>query len=479
MRSSPRPRPRLVQCAVVVAALLAGTTPAVVDAQADRVSANSVVKITCKLPGGKQMDATGFIWHSPTQAVTALHAAVGCTSLIVWSEAKKTETTATLDKASLEGDLALLSLAKSLDVPPLNYDPDQPDTRARYFVWGYPHGVPQMRDDEVRMSGGLSGGVTTLDEAYGGEKELDAMLAGQDFPRADTSVLAIPTLLQPGQSGAPIMDSQGRVVAIADGGLLGGWRGLNWGIPAYVYLPRLPDSGDPKPTKASKWAIQYSEVTVAPSGPVAMPADSAGASQLRRVRRVTLAQLEQQMLAAGEDTGNVKFIRETAPEAFPQLAFDIYEDPNTGASLGVVAGMSLKWNGHQLEADLPSGAARMFVDVTTAASHVQARRQAKVFADSLVHLASWDKSPASLADFNSSNTDPASEWANDASFFHGVDAVTGLPTELNLSLTADGPRFMGYGLYRPAKIEKLPPADLVGYLMMQFAAQELTAFPRS
>jgi Trypsin-like peptidase domain len=468
----PSPRTRLARRAIVAAALLAGATPAVVNARADRDSAHSVVKVTCKLPDGKQMDATGFVWHSPTQVVTALHAAVGCNSLLVWSEATTTETTATLDKASLEADLALLSLAHGLGVPPIDYAPDEPDTDAQYFVWGYPHGVPQMRNAKVSMSGGLSGGVTTLDQAYGGEKELTAMLAGQNFPRADTSVLAIPTLLQPGQSGAPIFDNEGRVVAIADGGLLGGWRGLNWGIPAYLYLPGLPNSGDDKPTGASKWAIQYSAVTVAPEAPVAMPADSAGASQLRRVRHVTLDQLEQQMLAAGEDTVNVDFIRgKVTPEEFAKLAFDIYEDPNTGASLGVAAGMSLKWNGQELEAAIPSGVARMFVAVMTAASHPQARREAKAFADSLVHLASWERSPASLADFHS---DPAFEWANGANFFDGVDAVTGLPTDLNLSLTVSGPRFLGYGLYGPAKIEKLPTADLVAYLMMQFAAQELS-----
>jgi Trypsin-like peptidase domain len=468
----PSPSTRRARRVAVVAALLAGTAPAVVNAQADRVSARSVVKVTCQLPGGKQMDATGFIWHSPTQVVTALHAAVGCSSLRVWSEATKSDTTATLDKASLVADLALLSLKDDLGVPALDYAPDEPNTRAPYVVWGYPHGVPRMRDDEVRMSGGLSGGVTTLDQAYGGEKELAAMLAGQDFPRADTAVLAIPSLLQPGQSGAPIFDSQGRVVAIADGGLLGGWRGLNWGIPAYLYLPGLPTSGDAKPTGASKWAIQYSEVTVAPTPPVAMPADSAGASQLRRVRRVTLDQLEQQMRAAGEDTGNVDFIRgEVTPAEFAKLAFDIYEDPKTGASLGVAAGMSLDWNGQELEAAIPSGVARMFVAVTTAASHVQARSQAKAFADSLVDLATWKESPASLADFDS---DPASEWANGAKFFRGVDAMTGAPAELNLSLTADGPRFLGYALYGPEKIDELPSDDLVAYLMMQFAAQELT-----
>lgn len=52
-------------------------------------------------------------------------------------------------------------------------------------------------------------------------------------------------------------------MAIADGGLLGGWRGINWSIPADIYLPRLPHSTDPIPDAVSEQAQLFSAYAVA------------------------------------------------------------------------------------------------------------------------------------------------------------------------------------------------------------------------
>jgi hypothetical protein len=52
---------------------------------------------------------------------------------------------------------------------------------------------------------------------------------GSPFYKA--KVLSIQGQLLPGDSGAPILDSQNRVLAIADGGLKGGFAGISWAVP--------------------------------------------------------------------------------------------------------------------------------------------------------------------------------------------------------------------------------------------------------
>jgi hypothetical protein len=50
-------------------------------------------------------------------------------------------------------------------------------------------------------------------------------------PDPDKDVVSIDSTLLPGHSGAPILDSQNRVLAIADGGLQGGFSEICWAIP--------------------------------------------------------------------------------------------------------------------------------------------------------------------------------------------------------------------------------------------------------
>jgi hypothetical protein len=78
-----------------------------------------------------------------------------------------------------------------------------------------------------------------------------------------------------------------------------------------------------------------------------------------RVRRVTLDELEKQLLAKGTKDGNFKFIRETMQESGAKvvLSFDI-----------VPTGMPLVWNAQEqmLEARRARGRARRWVGVRKA-----------------------------------------------------------------------------------------------------------------
>lgn len=468
---------------LAIVAAMATFVAASAEAQQDREAAKSgLVRIRCKLDSGGEMASTGFAWRDSLQVVAALHAVAGCRQLLVKREGGG-GTTATVQRGSLEADLALLALAEDIGLTPLESVTSLPDTRGEYFTWGYPHAVAESTDTRTFFAGGQKGGLTTLREAFTGVDQLEELFDGQNYPQERTAILRVTTTLQPGQSGAPILDRDGRVVAIADGGLLDGWKGINWSIPAHVYLPDLPHSPDPIPTRPSAWAALHSKVTPAEIKTVALPLsdelDGFGTDgELVRVRTMSLADLEALLERQGNPDGNIDFIRSSlvSAEAFDRLSFDIYEDVSTGATLGVPAGLNLAWNSEirALEARTESGAVTMIIGVLPYPTYADAKGAGRdAFVDKIIGLADWTDSPA---DMGYANLDDDFEWANNAGFFAGRDRATGEATDLLLSITVSGSELLGYAIYGPRDILELEPKDTATYLMMQMSAFNLSGF---
>lgn len=59
----------------------------------------------------------------------------------------------------------------------------------------------------------------------------NAEVVDRGSPLYNAKVLSIQGEIEPGHSGAPILDSKNRVLAIANGGLKGGTVGICWAIP--------------------------------------------------------------------------------------------------------------------------------------------------------------------------------------------------------------------------------------------------------
>ncbi len=481
MRGGAQRGPVLPMLAIVAA--VATLVAASAEAQQDREAAGSgLVRIRCKLDSGGEMASTGFAWRDSLHVVAALHAVAGCRQLLVRRESGS-GTTARVRRGSLVADLALLELAENIGLTPLQHVTSLPDPRGEYFTWGYPHAIAESTDTRTFFAGGQKGGLTTLREAFTGVDQLEELFDGQNYPQEGTSILRVTTTLQPGQSGAPILDRDGRVVAIADGGLLDGWKGINWSIPAHVYLPELPNSRDPIPTRPSAWAALHSKVTPAEVKTVALPPPDqpggfAAAGELVRVRTMSLADLEALLDRQGNPDGNIDFIRSSLVSAaeFERLSFDIYEDVSTGATLGVPSGLDLAWNGElrALEARTESGAVRMIIGVLPYPTYAEAKDAGRdAFIDKIVDLADWTESPR---DMGYVNLDDDFEWANNAGFFGGRDRATGEASDLLLSITVSGSELLGYAIYGPEDILELEPKDTATYLMMQMSAINLSGF---
>lgn len=417
-------------------------------AQAYMKSAQSVVKITCRWDAtatrkAGQMTATGFVWRDSRHVVTALHAAVGCKDLNVYSEFKKDSAPAKVARASLVADLALLEfLDRDLGLAPIPDAKEEPDTHGQFYTWGYPQGVHQMTDVRTDFAGGLDRGATTLEAAYKGIQGIDDLFSGQTHPQKTSSILRVTTTLQPGQSGAPILDNLGRVVAIADGGLLGGYLTVNWSIPAYKYLPGLPDASDAIPSQPSKWAVLFSQVTPQETKSVTAPAAAlaGGGAELRLVRKVTIADYVEKNRSAKFPDNTLKLLQSVITGRVEDLAFDIYEEPTIGTTVAIPSGFELKWNPafQAFEARSGSGAVRLFVNTQLLPKGQPRAPTAQTFAANFLPMADWDKSPSGIdytaLDKNSAGT---------GGFVSGIDRTSGKPWFGSIFVQLDYGQFIG------------------------------------
>ncbi len=443
----------------------------------------SVVRIFCTLDQG-QSTATGFVWPEPGRVVTALHSVAGCQQILVRSEYRRKQTLARITNVNLEADLALLQLDDDMELRAVPHATEPPDIRARHFAWGYPTATVEMIELSIEFAGGLSGGTTTLGRAYRSE-DLLQMFRDQPYPNAETQILRTPSPIQPGKSGAPIFDSAGRVVAIVDGGLLGGIRLVNWTIPAHVYLPDLPTSTDPTPEQPSAWAGLFSAVspdrtvTVALSAPdpaeAAAPAAAPG--DLTFVGRLPLAAAADRLGLRGEDGMVHEMETELGdPAAFAALAFDIYEDRAAGAVWAIPSTMAPpSWNPDLAEvgAATASGGVALVASVRHAEDFAQAvDRNLEAFIAHTSTLATWDP-PSGPMDLEYDALDETAETAAFTGAFAGSTPEG--RKEVILHLAAAGPVSIASAVTTRLEDGFVPEADFIDYRMAEFAARFLTS----
>jgi hypothetical protein len=320
-------------------------------AQSDIESARtSVVKIKTKYSvknksgkvEPKAGTATGFCWQDPLYVVTALHAVAGVSEIKIYKN-DGSYTTAKVVKALLEADLALLQLASDLGLKPLALAEVNANAGKSYTIWGFPHAVYKIQDNEVRLSRSVEASPI-LDDIINGD-DLKYQLEKQKYPSTRAKILKIGSTIQPGQSGAPLFTSDGKVVGVADGGLRGGTALLNWGMPANYYVPRLSTSQDLIPNTVSLQSSLYSSSTT-------IPEDATD----EEVNEIIEQEAEENTIHIGDQsitkswTADFEEITSTMSEedkaslmAVIQMIgidmsdtwYDIYEDYNTGATISI------------------------------------------------------------------------------------------------------------------------------------------------
>ncbi len=323
-------------------------------AQSDMESAKtSVVKIKTKYSvknkSGKTETkagtATGFCWQESMYIVTALHAVAGVNEIkIIKNDGKST--TATVVKVLLEADLALLRLAADIGLKPLTLAEVNVNAGKSYTIWGFPHAVYKIQDHEVRLSRSLEASPI-LDDIINGD-DLKYQLEKQKYPSPKAQILKIGSTIQPGQSGAPLFTSDGRVVGVADGGLRGGAALLNWGMPAAQYVPRLAKSVDLIPGTVSLQSSLYSSNTTIPDEAtdeevyelIQQEAEAntvtMGNTSITKTWTASFGDLTETM--SPEEKAEIEALITEFGIDMSDTYYDIYEDYVTGATISIPFG---------------------------------------------------------------------------------------------------------------------------------------------
>lgn len=317
----------------------------------------SVLKIDA---GGHS--ATGFLWPDAAHVVTALHVVDGAARMVGHQVDRQGRIAAShplaVERVLKECDLVLLRLPNALAAPPLPLLAGAPAVKQTLDALGFPLNIPGASNIEVKVRFGGTQLRSILPP-----KVLEQL---NDYPSPGTEILNLEGNLVPGISGAPLLDAEGRVAGIANGGLEEGALGICWGIPA-SQLARLQQSGDTRLPGGQRVAQLFA-------------ADlQADVKTLPRLAGVTLTKLRSrsfgQLATTADDQlglaqlSNVFFGFQPAG-----FRYDVYQDLATGASVAVPEGARLVEQGDFVAVQAGDGRMAMLLQVLPARGLDDAQR---------------------------------------------------------------------------------------------------------
>lgn len=344
---------RPIRILSVTAFLLAATAalapePAWAKPPADivRAAANSVVRVMAEgCPGTKGSRAgSGFVWPDATSIVTALHLVADCQSLTVEYVEAGVQRRARASRSLRRADLALLTVENPPSVKALSK-------------------TATAQTQEVLAAIGLPLNVRNWQETYGSRalnvKKLSDILndsARREIeklgaPAIELDVFRLTAVVKPGSSGGPIINAEGAVVGVVDGGLDGGASSLNWAVPAYL-LQELAERGQSGanvglgPAAETVFSFSVPETTQAEEA-VNRDFFCGGRSYFHLATR-SLSEIVDSLQTPGtlDDPQGFAYVVTTLAQNVPEndlaaLRFDLFVDSETGATVAVPESMTL------------------------------------------------------------------------------------------------------------------------------------------
>lgn len=320
-----------------------------------RVS-QSVVQVRGRGCGTSDRAGTGFVWPTADRVVTAMHLVAGCQRLALYHEGRRVERDAVVVSLLHEGDLALLSITGAADWLPAVVATRRPDTQEDLAVLGYELGAPTMGSKSLKLSFGSSRLRDMLPDQV--RRELQTV----GFPSVDLEILRLEGHLLPGHSGAPIFDREGKVVAVANGGLENGAASISWGLPVAL-LQQLRSSNQ---TSSSVPARRVATLFAASLESKEQGSQACGAITFTKLRRRSFGAIAR---TTDSPLGLQQILQSIAYAGLPDMTnqmFDIHVDRESGATVVLPAGTALRSYGRVCLAQSPSGTIRMYLRGDTA-----------------------------------------------------------------------------------------------------------------
>lgn len=187
---------------------------------------------------------TGFGWKLNGQVgiVTALHGVVGRTSITAVGENKRLEfLDLRITHADIANDLAFISSSRLGAELKSVLEPAENDDDEELNVTGYPLGIKvQLKSQLVNL---MKEDLLYLYELFPDDtfRDHNNHLSHRKSPSITTQVLALEAELEPGHSGAPLINGSGRVAGVCIGGIAG--TEISFAIPIHrMYLQSAGDN---------------------------------------------------------------------------------------------------------------------------------------------------------------------------------------------------------------------------------------------
>lgn len=309
-------------------------------------------------------NGSGFVWRDRQYVVTALHVVAGCKTIGVRFEAPDDfREGVRIIRALRSHDLALLQLPSPTAVPVLKSAPVVQDSVVKGY--GFPIDVNRMVDREYRITETRASLRQLLNT------RIVRVLERAGVPDVDAQVhLVDRNILRPGQSGGPLVDARGTVVAVANGGLEQGAVGVNWVVSA-AWLDRLWASREPMPsedlggqlnfafrgdvvTARQREALERGAPTVT-SAPI-----RCGGADLVRTKTRTLEEMAQ---FTDDLTGLYQIMGLAQQSLRADDEFAVYQHLESGATVVTPAEFEVRTSGVFCAASRPGGAVTQLFQV--------------------------------------------------------------------------------------------------------------------
>lgn len=228
---------RTLRSGFVCLALLLFCTPLQAQFNTEQLS-QSTVRVVVKVRNQVVAVASGFVWQQPNQVVTTLHVMDPDPKTKVIVEYGDTRRLAKVKSVLPDADLVLLEVNRPVEQwRPLQYfEPGKPKYKSLVTALGFNKGALGMSTREL-IKGYAKPEV--LQQLL--PNRAAKILAETDIPSVEQAVYYLDGSLLPGFSGAPVVNENGDLIGIGNGGLENGAAGVSWVIPA-VNLSRLTTS---------------------------------------------------------------------------------------------------------------------------------------------------------------------------------------------------------------------------------------------